>query len=175
MRFKDHWLKENRPSFFTKKYKLKRFQTVIWKRFKSAWLFVFLMKKNAWCQYREHANYDMPSEGFFFYVLKVKCVTFWWSWLETIQWGCLKNQFEVSHFTFNFYDCFPPLSQQRDTYMITLTGAGGTGQRGGGRGGWRDERGRRGLWPACGLPRDVTHLTTITSGSSLAKNTGWPI
>lgn len=66
--------------------------------------------------------------------------------------------------------CFPPSSQQRDTYMITLTGAGGTGQRGGGRGGWR-ERGRGGLRPAGGLPRDVTHLTTITSGFSLAKST----
>lgn len=63
---------------------------------------------------------------------------------------------QITHIPFNSIDLSPaPWSQRRDTYLITLTGAGGAGQRG---------RGGRRLRTTRGRPRDVTHLTTITSG-----------
>lgn len=143
----------------------------------------------SWCS-TSVLHHVMQSEGRFL-VLKVKCVIFSCQyyllshlymqskqiWAGTTwksdQWqmGVFKKPVWIDTSLLTLCLCFPPSSQQRDTYMITLTGAGGTGQRGGGRGGWCDERGRGGLRPAGGLPRDVTHLTTITSGFSLAKST----
>lgn len=146
-----------------------------------------------WCQNREILSHDvhhqvlhyvMPSEGRFYKFkgevchlllspitsLYVDKTTLGRDYFLSVQWQM--GVFEKWHTSLKTLRlCFPPSSQQRDTYMITLTGAGGTGQRGGGRGGWRDERGRRGLRPAGGLPRHVTALTTIKSGFSLAKST----
>lgn len=86
-----------------------------------------------------------------------------WVWGPPDQWQMGGVFSEITHVLFNFIDLSPPpSSQRRDTYMITLTGAGGAGQRGRGGGGRR-------LRPTCGRPRDVTHLTTITSGLLLGK------